>query len=145
MEGHGSVFNAMLQEFDGAARLLGLDPGIWKILTHPKRQITVSCPIQMDNGEIEVFTGYRVQYNITLGPAKGGIRYHPGVTLDEVTALAAWMTWKCAVAHRWEEREARPPPHPVGGGQGRHHRRPDPPAAARAGGPAPPLRRRNRR
>jgi glutamate dehydrogenase (NAD(P)+) len=94
----GSIFNAMLQEFDSAARLLGLDPGIWKILTHPKRQITVSCPIQMDNGEIEVFTGYRVQYNITLGPAKGGIRYHPDVTLDEVTALAAWMTWKCAVA-----------------------------------------------
>jgi glutamate dehydrogenase (NAD(P)+) len=95
----GSVFAAMLQEFDGAARLLNLEPGIWKILTHPKRQITVSCPVQMDSGEIEVFTGYRVQYNITLGPAKGGIRYHPGVTLDEVTALAAWMTWKCAVAH----------------------------------------------
>src|SRR3982074_30470 len=86
---HGSIFNAMLQEFDGAARILNLEPGIWKILTHPKRQITVSCPIQMDNGEIEVFTGYRVQYNITLGPAKGGIRYHPGVTLDEVTALDA--------------------------------------------------------
>ncbi|MEX1127979.1 MAG: Glu/Leu/Phe/Val dehydrogenase [Vicinamibacterales bacterium] len=99
MAAGGNIFNAMLQEFDGAARLLGLDPGIWKILTHPKRQITVSCPIQMDNGQIEVFTGYRVQYNITLGPAKGGIRYHPDVTLDEVTALAAWMTWKCAVAH----------------------------------------------
>jgi glutamate dehydrogenase (NAD(P)+) len=107
MEPGGSIFNAMLQEFDGAARLLGLDPGIWKILTHPKRQITVSCPIQMDNGEIEVFTGYRVQYNITLGPAKGGIRYHPDVSLDEVTALAAWMTWKCAVAHV-----------PFGGGKG---------------------------
>jgi glutamate dehydrogenase (NAD(P)+) len=107
MEGGGSIFNAMLQEFDGAARLLGLDPGIWKILTSPKRQIIVSCPVQMDNGEIEVFTGYRVQYNITLGPAKGGIRYHPDVTLDEVTALAAWMTWKCAVAHV-----------PFGGGKG---------------------------
>jgi glutamate dehydrogenase (NAD(P)+) len=104
---HGSVFAAMLQEFDGAARLLNLEPGIWKILTHPKRQITVSCPVQMDSGEIEVFTGYRVQYNITLGPAKGGIRYHPGVTLDEITALAAWMTWKCAVAHI-----------PFGGGKG---------------------------
>ena len=77
MSVNGSIFNAMLQEFDGAARLLNLEPGIWKILTHPKRQITVSCPVQMDNGEIEVFTGYRVQYNITLGPAKGGIRYHP--------------------------------------------------------------------
>ena len=107
MEPGGSIFNAMLQEFDGAARLLGLDPGIWKVLTHPKRQIIVSCPIQMDNGEIEVFTGFRVQYNITLGPAKGGIRYHPGVNLDEVTALAAWMTWKCAVAHI-----------PFGGGKG---------------------------
>ncbi len=104
---HGSIFGAMLQEFDGAARILNLEAGIWKILTHPKRQITVSCPIQMDNGEIEVFTGYRVQYNITLGPAKGGIRYHPGVSLDEVTALAAWMTWKCAVAHI-----------PFGGGKG---------------------------
>ena len=107
MASGGNIFNAMLQEFDGAARLLGLDPGIWKILTHPKRQITVSCPVQMDNGEIEVFTGYRVQYNITLGPAKGGIRYHPDVSLDEVTALAAWMTWKCAVAHV-----------PFGGGKG---------------------------
>jgi len=95
----GSLFDAMLQEFEEAARILGLDRGIWRILTNPKRQITVSCPVQMDNGEIVVFTGYRVQYNITLGPAKGGIRYHPGVTLDEVTALAAWMTWKCAVAH----------------------------------------------
>lgn len=98
MASNGSIFNAMLQEFDGAARLLGLDPGIWKVLTHPKRQIIVSCPVQMDNGRIEVFTGFRVQYNITLGPAKGGIRYHPEVSLDEVTALAAWMTWKCAVA-----------------------------------------------
>ncbi|HTK30061.1 MAG TPA: Glu/Leu/Phe/Val dehydrogenase [Vicinamibacterales bacterium] len=107
MATNGSVFGAMLQEFDGAARILNLEPGIWKILTSPKRQIIVSCPVQMDNGEIEVFTGYRVQYNITLGPAKGGIRYHPNVSLDEVTALAAWMTWKCAVAHI-----------PFGGGKG---------------------------
>lgn len=97
----------MLQEFDGAARILNLEPGIWQILTHPKRQIIVSCPVQMDNGEIQVFTGYRVQYNVTLGPAKGGIRYHPDVTLDEVTTLAAWMTWKCAVAQL-----------PFGGGKG---------------------------
>ena len=97
----------MLQEFEGAARILNLDPGIWKILTKPKRQIIVACPVQMDNGAIEVFTGYRVQYNITLGPAKGGIRYHPDVSLDEVTALAAWMTWKCAVAQL-----------PFGGGKG---------------------------
>ncbi len=92
------IFDAMLQEFSAAAHLIGLDEGLWKVLTHPKRQITVSCPIVMDNGKVEVFTGYRVQYNIALGPAKGGIRYHPDVTLDEVTALAAWMTWKCAVA-----------------------------------------------
>jgi len=97
----------MLEEFDEAARKLSLDRGIWEILTRPKRQIIVSCPVQMDNGAIEVFTGYRVQYNITLGPAKGGIRYHPNVSLDEVTALAAWMTWKCAVAHI-----------PFGGGKG---------------------------
>jgi glutamate dehydrogenase (NAD(P)+) len=107
MAAHGTIFGAMLQEFDGAARILNLEPGIWKILTRPKRQITVSCPVQMDSGEIEVFTGYRVQYNITLGPAKGGIRFHPDVSLDEVTALAAWMTWKCAVAHI-----------PFGGGKG---------------------------
>jgi len=107
LPGHGATFGAMLQEFNVAARLLKLDPGVWKILTSPKRQIVVSCPVQMDNGEIEVFTGFRVQYNITLGPAKGGIRYHPDVTLDEVTALAAWMTWKCAVAHI-----------PFGGGKG---------------------------
>jgi glutamate dehydrogenase (NAD(P)+) len=104
---YGTIFDAMLQEFDTAARILELEPGIWKILTQPKRQITVACPVLMDNGEIEVFTGYRVQYNITLGPAKGGIRYHPDVSLDEVTALAAWMTWKCAVAHI-----------PFGGGKG---------------------------
>jgi glutamate dehydrogenase (NAD(P)+) len=107
MAEHGPIFAAMLHEFDGAARLLQLDPGIWRILTHPKRQIVVSCPVLMDNGEIEVFTGYRVQYNITLGPAKGGIRYHPDVSLDEVTALAAWMTWKCAIAQV-----------PFGGGKG---------------------------
>ncbi|MCC7185652.1 MAG: Glu/Leu/Phe/Val dehydrogenase [Acidobacteria bacterium] len=98
MSSENSVFGAMLQEFGGAARLLGLDEGLWKILTHPKRQIIVSCPVVMDNGKVEVFTGYRVQYNITLGPAKGGIRFHPDVSLDEVKALAAWMTWKCAVA-----------------------------------------------
>jgi glutamate dehydrogenase (NAD(P)+) len=99
MPGVGSTFRSMLEEFNVAARLLNLDAGVWNILTHPKRQIIVSCPVQMDHGEIEVFTGFRVQYNITLGPGKGGIRYHPGVNLDEVTALAAWMTWKCAVAH----------------------------------------------
>jgi glutamate dehydrogenase (NAD(P)+) len=103
----GTLFSGMLQEFEGAARILKLEPGIWQMLTHPKRQIIVSCPVQMDTGEIQVFTGYRVQYNVTLGPAKGGIRYHPDVSLDEVTTLAAWMTWKCAVAQL-----------PFGGGKG---------------------------
>ena len=93
------MFSAMLQEFEEAARLLKLDPGIWRILTHPRRQVAVSCPVQMDSGDIQVFTGYRVQYNNALGPGKGGIRYHPAVSMDEVTTLAAWMTWKCAVAH----------------------------------------------
>jgi glutamate dehydrogenase (NAD(P)+) len=103
----GGIFGAAREEFDRAAGVLGLDRGIWQILSHPKRQITVSCPILMDSGEIQVFTGYRVQFNIALGPAKGGIRYHPAVTLDEVTALAAWMTWKCAVVNI-----------PFGGGKG---------------------------
>ena len=70
MADHGPIFAAMLEEFDEAARKLNLERGIWEILTHPKRQIIVSCPVQMDNGEIEVFTGYRVQYNVSLGPAK---------------------------------------------------------------------------
>jgi len=103
----GSLFDEMLTEFEDAAKILSLEPGIWRILTSPKRQIIVSCPVQMDSGEIVVYTGFRVQYNISLGPAKGGIRYHPNVTLDEVTALAAWMTWKCSIAHI-----------PFGGGKG---------------------------
>jgi glutamate dehydrogenase (NAD(P)+) len=103
----GGIFGAAREEFDRAASVLGLERGIWQILSHPKRQITVSCPILMDDGQIQVFTGYRVQFNIALGPAKGGIRFHPAVTLDEVTALAAWMTWKCAVVNI-----------PFGGGKG---------------------------
>ena len=94
-----SMFDAMLQKLGSASERLDLEPGIWEILTHPKRQIIVSCPVQMDDGAVKVFTGYRVQYSLMLGPCKGGIRCHPGVTLDEMTALAAWMTWKCAIAH----------------------------------------------
>jgi glutamate dehydrogenase (NAD(P)+) len=90
-------FEAMMERFDRAADLLSLDPGLYKVLRNPERQIITSIPITMDNGEIEVFTGYRVHYNTSRGPAKGGIRYDMQVTLDEVTALAAWMTWKCAV------------------------------------------------
>ena len=90
-------FEAMMERFDRAAELLSLDPGLYKVLRNPERQIITSIPITMDNGEIEVFKGYRVHYNTSRGPAKGGIRYDLAVNLDEVTALAAWMTWKCAV------------------------------------------------
>jgi glutamate dehydrogenase (NAD(P)+) len=92
-------FEAMMSRFDRAAALLDLDPGIYKILRHPEKQITVSIPVMLDNGEVQVFTGHRVLYNTSRGPAKGGIRFDMNVTLDEVTALAAWMTWKCAVVN----------------------------------------------
>jgi glutamate dehydrogenase (NAD(P)+) len=91
-----SVFGDAMAFFDEAAALVNLDPGMRAILTHPSRQIIFAIPFQRDSGQIEVYTGYRVQYNFARGPAKGGIRFHPGVTLDEVTALAFWMTWKCA-------------------------------------------------
>ena len=90
-------FEAMMERFDRAAELLSLDPGLYKVLRNPERQIITSVPVTMDNGEIEVFKGFRVHYNTSRGPAKGGIRYDLNVNLDEVTALAAWMTWKCAV------------------------------------------------
>jgi glutamate dehydrogenase (NAD(P)+) len=92
-----SVFGDGIAYFNEAADRLELDAGMRAILTHPSRQIIFSIPFQRDSGEFEVYTGYRVQYSFARGPAKGGIRYHPGVTLDEVTALAFWMTWKCAV------------------------------------------------
>jgi len=85
--------------FEEAAERLNLDDGLTKILRTPTREITVAIPIQLDDGRIEVFTGYRVQHSIARGPAKGGIRYAPDVTLDEVKALASWMTWKCAVVN----------------------------------------------
>ena len=92
-------FEAMMSRFDRAAELLDLEPGIYKILRHPEKQLIVSVPITMDNGDVEVFTGYRVLYNTSRGPAKGGIRFDKAVTLEEVKALAAWMTWKCAVVN----------------------------------------------
>jgi len=92
-------FEAMMSRFDRAAELLDLEPGLYKVLRKPEKQIIVACPIMMDSGEIEVFTGIRVLYNTSRGPAKGGIRFDMQVSLDEVTALAAWMTWKCAVVN----------------------------------------------
>src|SRR5205809_2222737 len=92
-------FEAMMERFDHAAQLLKLDPGLYKVLRNPEKQIIVSMAVQMDNGEVEVYTGYRVLYNTSRGPAKGGIRFDLNVSLDEVKALAAWMTWKCAVVN----------------------------------------------
>jgi glutamate dehydrogenase (NAD(P)+) len=92
-------FEAMRERFDEAARLLDLDGGLYKVLRNPEKQIIVSIPITRDSGEIEVYTGYRVLYNTSRGPAKGGIRFDLSVTLEEVKALAAWMTWKCAVVN----------------------------------------------
>jgi glutamate dehydrogenase (NAD(P)+) len=92
-------FESMMQRFDEAASRLNLDPNIYKILRWPNREITLYIPVMMDDGNYQVFTGYRVQHNFARGPAKGGLRYSPDVSLDEVRALAAWMTWKCAVVN----------------------------------------------
>jgi len=89
-------FEIATKQFDTAAGHLKLEPWLRSVLKAPKRQLIVSVPTKMDDGSIHVFEGYRVQHNLARGPAKGGIRYHPGVTLDEVKALASWMTWKCA-------------------------------------------------
>ncbi len=100
-------FEAMMNRFDDAARRLNLEPGLYKVLRSPEKQIIVSVPVLRDSGEIEVYTGIRVLHNTSRGPAKGGIRFDLAVTLDEVKALAAWMTWKCAVVNL-----------PFGGGKG---------------------------
>ncbi|WP_158822351.1 Glu/Leu/Phe/Val dehydrogenase [Granulicella sp. S156] len=92
-------WEAQAARFDEAAKRLKLDEGIWKVLRYPSREIIVHIPVNMDDGRIEVFTGYRVQHSVARGPAKGGIRYSPDVSLDEVRALASWMTWKCAVVN----------------------------------------------
>ena len=92
-------WEAQSARFDFAARKLNLDPGLWKILSSPSREIIVHFPVLMDDGRFELFTGYRVQHSQARGPGKGGIRYAPDVTLDEVRALASWMTWKCAVVN----------------------------------------------
>ena len=100
-------FEIAQAQFDTAADYLMLDEGLRTILKTPKRQLIVSIPVRMDDGRIKVFQGFRVQHNLSRGPAKGGIRYHPDVTLDEVKALASWMTWKCATVNI-----------PYGGGKG---------------------------
>jgi len=100
-------FESMAQLFNTAADHLGLDRGLREVLRRPDREMTVAIPVVMDDGRIEVFTGYRVQHNYSRGPCKGGIRYGPDVNIDEVRALAAWMTWKCAVVDV-----------PFGGGKG---------------------------
>src|SRR6184192_813237 len=92
-------FEAMMERFDHAAQLLKLDPGLYKVLRNPEKQIITSVPVVRDNGEVEVYTGYRVLYNTSRGPAKGGIRFDLNVTLEEVKALAAWMTCKCALVN----------------------------------------------
>ncbi len=100
-------FEIARQQFDRAADYLDLEDSLRNVLRSAKRQLIVSIPVKMDGGEVKVFEGYRVQHNIARGPAKGGIRYHPNVTLDEVKALASWMTWKCATVNI-----------PYGGGKG---------------------------
>ena len=100
-------FEAMSERFDRAAKLLGLDEDLYAVMRVPSREIKVYIPVRMDTGHIQVFEGFRVQHNFARGPAKGGIRYAPDVNLDEVKALSAWMTWKCAVVNV-----------PFGGGKG---------------------------
>ncbi len=92
-------WEAQAARFDFAAQKLNLDEGLWKVLRYPEREIIVHIPVGMDDGSIEVFTGFRVQHSIARGPAKGGVRFSPDVNLDEVRALASWMTWKCAVVN----------------------------------------------
>jgi glutamate dehydrogenase (NAD(P)+) len=99
LEQETNPWEAQASRFDFAAKKLNLDPGIWKVLRYPSREIIVHFPVGMDDGTVEVFTGYRVQHSSARGPGKGGIRYAPDVSLDEVRALASWMTWKCAVVN----------------------------------------------
>ena len=91
-----NLWEAQVARSDLAAKKLKLDEGLWKILREPSLEIIVHIPVQMDDGTLEIFTGFRVQHSIDRGPAKGGIRYSPTLTLDEARALASGMTWKCA-------------------------------------------------
>src|SRR5690242_20947742 len=92
-----NLYDVAVSQFNDAAERLGLSQPMRAILSKPKRELVVNFPVRMDNGDVEMFTGYRVQHNINRGPAKGGIRFSPEVSLDEIRALAMWMTWKCAV------------------------------------------------
>ena len=91
-----NIWAVAQSQFDHAADKLDLDDGMRRVLRVPQRELTVNFPVTMDDGDVQVFTGHRVQHNVSRGPGKGGIRYHQDVTLDEVRALAMWMTWKCA-------------------------------------------------
>ncbi len=99
LEDEINPWEAQAARFDFAAQKLNLDEGLWKVLRYPSREIIVHFPVGMDDGSIEVFTGFRVQHSVARGPAKGGVRFSPDVNLDEVRALASWMTWKCAVVN----------------------------------------------
>ncbi len=107
MAGKTSLYATVNKQFSKAAGIMKCDPDICKILGMPTNETVVNFPVKMDDGSVEMFTGYRVQHNDVLGPYKGGLRYHPSVDIDEVRALAAWMTWKCAVVNI-----------PLGGGKG---------------------------
>ncbi|HET7178320.1 MAG TPA: Glu/Leu/Phe/Val dehydrogenase dimerization domain-containing protein, partial [Chryseosolibacter sp.] len=96
LKDHENPFEAMMSRFQEASQILGLEEEIYNVLKNPTRQVIVSLPVTMDDGTIRVFEGYRVIHSNILGPSKGGIRFDRGVNLDEVKALAAWMTWKCA-------------------------------------------------
>jgi glutamate dehydrogenase (NAD(P)+) len=125
---------AAAARFDEAAKRLKLDDGMRKVLGTSAKELTVHIPVQLDDGRLEVFTGYRVQHSIARGPAKGGIRFAPDVTLDEVRALASWMTWKCAVVNI-----------PFGGGKGGSHLRSQHPLRHGTGKDHPPLHSGNHR
>ncbi len=99
MTSHTSPWDAALSQLDEAAQIMNLEPGVHQVLRSPKRTLTVSVPTRLDDGSVKVFTGFRVHHSTSRGPSKGGIRYHPAVDMDDVKALAMWMTWKCAIAN----------------------------------------------
>ena len=134
LENEKNPWIAAETRFDEAAMRLKLDDGMRKVLRSAAKEITVNIPVQLDDGRIEVFTGYRVQHSLARGPAKGGIRFAPDVTLDEVRALASWMTWKCAVVNI-----------PFGGGKGGVICDPNLLSDARTGKAHAPLHRRDHR